>query len=178
MIGDMKNRARAALVVLACLFALTGCVKVDADLKVNSNETVSGSMRIGVDKQLMESSGTSLDKVRQQVESGIKDTTTDGVNCNAFDDNKYIGSDCKFDQVPFSKMGSSTGDGVGFRKEGDKFVVTVKALDLGKTLPAGRRRRSTSKSPCRARSPRMTTVPPSVAAPRRTTAWTSLATSP
>lgn len=137
MIGDMKNRARAALVVLACLFALTGCVKVDADLKVNSNETVSGSMKIGVDKQLMESSGTSLDKVRQQVESGIKNTTTDGVNCKAFEDDKYVGSDCKFDQVPFSKMGSSTGDGVGFRKEGDKVVVTVKALNLGKSLPAG-----------------------------------------
>jgi hypothetical protein len=137
MIGDMKNRARAALVVLACLFALTGCVKVDADLKVSSNETVSGRMKIGVDKQLMESSGTSLDKVRQQVESGIKDTTTDGVNCKAFEDDKYVGSDCKFDQVPFSKMGSSTGDGVGFRKEGDKVVVTVKALNLGKSLPAG-----------------------------------------
>jgi hypothetical protein len=137
MIGGMKNRARAAVVVLACLFALTGCVKVDADLKVNSNETVSGSMRIGVDKQLMQSSGASLDTVRQQVESGIKQTTTDGVNCKAFEDDKYVGSDCTFDQVPFSKMGSSTGDGVGFRKEGDKFVVTVKALNLGKTLPTG-----------------------------------------
>ncbi|MDX6291839.1 MAG: hypothetical protein QOH50_914 [Kribbellaceae bacterium] len=137
MIGDMKNRARAALVVLACLFALTGCVKVDADLKVNSNESVSGSMKIGVDKQLMESSGTSLDKVRQQVESGIKQTTTEGVECTAFEDDKYVGSDCKFNQVPFSKMGSSTGDGVGFRKDGDKFVVTVKALDLAKTPQTG-----------------------------------------
>jgi hypothetical protein len=137
MIGGMKNRARAALVVVACLLALTGCVNVDADLKVNSSETVSGSMKIGVDKQLMESSGTSLDKVRQQVESGIKQTTTEGVTCKAFEDDKYVGSDCKFDQVPFSKMGSSTGDQVSFRKEGDKFVVTVKALNLGATGPTG-----------------------------------------
>ncbi|MDX6238922.1 MAG: hypothetical protein QOG10_3737 [Kribbellaceae bacterium] len=133
MIGGMKNRARAALVVLACLVTLTGCVKVDADLKVNSNETVSGSMKLGVDKQLMQSSGTSLDAVRQQVESGIKQTTTEGVVCKAFEDSKYVGSDCKFDQVPFSQMGSSTSDGVGFRKEGDKVVVTVKAPDLGST---------------------------------------------
>jgi hypothetical protein len=133
----MKNRARAALVVLACLVALTGCVKVDADLKVSSNETVSGSMKIGVDKQLMESSGTSLDRVRQQVESGIKQTTTEGVVCKAFEDAKYVGSDCKFDQVPFSKMGSSTGDGVGFRKDGNKVVVTVKTLDLGRTPSTG-----------------------------------------
>ena len=137
MIGGMKNRARAALVVLACLVTLTGCVKVDADLKVNSNETVSGSMKLGVDKQLMQSSGTSLDKVRQQVEAGIKDTTTEGVTCKPFEDDKYVGSDCKFDKVPFSKMGGATGDGVAFRKDGDKFVVTVKALDLGNTPPSG-----------------------------------------
>ena len=49
MIGDMINRVRAALLVGACLVALTGCVKVDADLKVGSNETVSGNMKIGVE---------------------------------------------------------------------------------------------------------------------------------
>ena len=68
----MINRVRAALVVVACLVALTGCVKLDADLKVGSNETVSGSMKIGVDKQLLQSSGQSFDKVRQQIESGIR----------------------------------------------------------------------------------------------------------
>jgi hypothetical protein len=137
MIGRMKNRARVALVVLACLVTLTGCVKVDADVKVNSNETVTGSMRFGVDKQLVQASGTSLDTVRQQVESGIKQTTTEGVSCTAFEDDKYVGSDCRFDQVPFSEMGSSTGGQVSFRKESDKFVVSVKAPNLSKTLPTG-----------------------------------------
>jgi hypothetical protein len=135
MIVAMKNRVRTALVIVACLVGLTGCVKLDADLKVNSDETVSGTMKIGVDKQLVESSGQSLDKVRQQVESGIKETTTDGVTCKSFEDDKYVGSDCQFDAVPFSKMGSSTGDGVGFRKDGDKFVVTVKGMNLG-NVPA------------------------------------------
>jgi hypothetical protein len=133
MIGRMKNRVRAALVIVACLVALTGCVKIDGDLKVNSDETVSGSMKIGVDKQLVESSGQSLDKVRDQVEQGIKQTTTDGVTCKAFEDDKYVGSDCKFDNVPFSKMGSSTDEGVGFSKDGDKFHVKVGGMNLGKT---------------------------------------------
>ena len=43
MIGAMMNRVRTALVVVACLVGLTGCVKLDADLKVNSDETVSGT---------------------------------------------------------------------------------------------------------------------------------------
>ncbi|WBQ02475.1 LppM family (lipo)protein [Kribbella sp. CA-293567] len=127
----MKNRVRTALVIVACLVGLTGCVKLDADLKVNSNETVSGSMQIGVDKQLVASSGQSLDAIRQQVEKGIKTTATDGVSCKAFEDDKYVGSDCSFENVAFKDMGSSTGQGVGFRKEGDKFFVTVKQSNLG-----------------------------------------------
>ncbi|MGW1341536.1 LppM family (lipo)protein [Kribbella sp. NPDC002412] len=133
----MMNRVRAALVLVACLVALTGCVKLDADLKVGSNETVSGNMQIGVDKQLLESSGQSLDKVREQIENGIKETTTDGVTCKAFEDDRYVGSNCTFESVPFDKMGSSSGEGVGFRKEGDKVIVTVKADNLGNNVPSG-----------------------------------------
>lgn len=133
----MMNRVRAALVLVACLVALTGCVKLDADLKVGSNETVSGDMQIGVDKQLLESSGQSLDKVREQIENGIKESTTDGVTCKAFEDDRYVGSNCTFESVPFDKMGSSSGDGVGFRKEGDKVIVTVKADNLGNNVPSG-----------------------------------------
>lgn len=132
----MINRVRAALVVVACLVALTGCVKLDADLKVGSNETVSGTMKIGVDKQLLQSSGQSLDKVRSQIESGIKQTTTEGVTCKAFEDDKYVGSDCTFESVPFDKMGGSSGDGVTFRKDGNKVIVAVKDSDLGE-VPAG-----------------------------------------
>lgn len=129
------NRVRAAVVVVACLVGLTGCVKLDGDLKVGSNETVSGTMKIGVDKQLLQSSGQSLDKVRQQIESGIKQTTTDGVTCKSFEDGQYVGSNCTFESVPFDKMGSSSGDGVGFRKDGDKVKVTVKAGNLN--VPSG-----------------------------------------
>lgn len=136
MIGDMINRVRAALVVVACLVALSGCVQLDADLKVGSNETVSGTMKIGVDKQLLQSSGESLDKVRQQIESGIKQTTTQGVTCKSYEDDKYVGSNCTFESVPFDKMGSSSGDGVSFRKDGAKVMVTVKAGNLG-TVPSG-----------------------------------------
>jgi hypothetical protein len=111
-------------------------VKVDADLEVNSNETVSGTLRIGIDKQLVQTNGQSLDQVRRQVEAGIKQTATEGVTCKAFEDDKVVGSDCKLDEVPFEQLGRSTGEGVGFRRDGDQFVVTVKVPGLGE-VPAG-----------------------------------------
>ena len=136
MIGDMINRVRAALLVVACLVALTGCVQLDADLKVGSNETVSGNMKIGVDKQLLQASGQSLDTIRKRIDDAIKQTTTEGVTCTPYDNDKYVGSTCTFESVPFDKMGSSTGDGVSFRKDGDKVMVSVKDSSLGQ-VPSG-----------------------------------------
>lgn len=136
MIGAMMNRVRAALVIVACLIGLTGCVKVDGDLKVGSNETVSGSMKIGVDKQLLQSSGQSLDKVRQEIEKSIKSSATQGVTCKSYEDDKYVGSDCSFDSVPFDKMGGASEDGVGFRKDGDKIKVSVDGGNAGSNLPS------------------------------------------
>ncbi|GAA1146221.1 hypothetical protein GCM10009630_50930 [Kribbella jejuensis] len=131
------NRVRAAIVVVACLIGLTGCVKIDGDLKVGSNETVSGSMKIGVDKQLLQSSGQSLDKIRQQIESSIKSSATEGVTCKSYEDSKYVGSDCTFSNVPFDKMGGASEDGVGFSKDGDKVTVKVNGGSIGNNLPSG-----------------------------------------
>lgn len=124
MICGMKIRARATLLVVACVVALTGCMKVDADLKVNSNETVSGKMLLGVDKQLLQSTGQSIDAARAQIEKSLKETATEGVDCKAYDDDKYIGTECSLDGVPFDKMSGSSLGGVKFEKQGDNFVVT------------------------------------------------------
>ncbi|GAA3150220.1 hypothetical protein JOF29_008289 [Kribbella aluminosa] len=133
----MMNRVRAALVVVACLIGLTGCVKIDGDLKVGSNETVSGSMKIGVDKQLLQSSGQSLDKIRQEIESSIKSSATEGVTCKSYEDSKFVGSDCSFSNVPFSKMGGASQDGIAFSKNGDKVKVAVNGGTVGSNLPSG-----------------------------------------
>ncbi|MEU4193687.1 hypothetical protein AB0E69_17445 [Kribbella sp. NPDC026611] len=132
----MMNRVRAALVVVACLVGLTGCVQLDADLKVGSNETVSGTMKLGVDKQLLQSSGQSLDQIRKRIDDSIKQTTTDGVTCKPYEEDKWVGSSCTFESVPFDKMGSSSGDGVSFRKDGNKVTVAVKDSNLGQ-VPSG-----------------------------------------
>jgi hypothetical protein len=137
MISGMKIRARATLVVVACVLALTGCVKVDADLRVNSNKTVSGSMLLGVDKQLVTQSGQSLDKVREEVEKEMKATATEGVECKAYDDDKYVGAECSLDGVPFDKMSGSAAGGVKFQKDGEKFVVTTGDGDAVPKVPAG-----------------------------------------
>jgi hypothetical protein len=136
MIGDMMKRVRAAIVV-ACLFALAGCGTFDADLKVGSDETVSGTLQIGIDKQLLTASGQSVDKIQQQIASSIKQLTTDGVSCSAVDDDQTVGEKCTLESVPFEKMGQSSGDGVNFRKADGKVTVTVQVPDLSSLVGAG-----------------------------------------
>lgn len=120
----MRNRARSVLLVAALLLALTGCIKVDADLKVSKDETVSGRMLLAVDKTVAQQLGSSPDKIRQQIEDSIKKGAPSGVSCKAYDEGNYVGTDCTLDKVPFDQMsGSGEGD-FQFEKQGERFVVT------------------------------------------------------
>jgi hypothetical protein len=120
----MRNRARSVLLVAALLLALTGCIKVDADLKVSKDETVSGRMLLAVDKTVAQQLGSSPDKFRQQIEDSIKKNAPTGVSCKAYDEGNYIGTDCTLDKVPFEQMSGSDEGDLQFQKQGDRFVVT------------------------------------------------------
>jgi hypothetical protein len=123
MIQRMTTRARTLLLAGVLLLALSGCMKVDADLKVNKNETVSGSMLMAVDKEVAEQFGQSPDAFREQIEKSIKEGAHEGVECKSYDDGTYIGSQCTLDDVKFSDMGGSD-SGLKFEKDGDRFVVS------------------------------------------------------
>jgi LppM domain len=127
MIRDMRIRARSVLLVAALIAVLTGCVKVDADLKVDKDETVSGSMLMAVDKNMVEQLGTTPDKVREEIEKSIKQDAPEGVSCKAYDEGNYVGADCTLDNVPFSEMNGSGGNDLKFQKDGERFVVSGRA---------------------------------------------------
>ncbi len=119
----MTTRARSLLLVGVLLLALTGCMKVDADLKVNRNETVSGTMLMAIDKKIATEYGQSPDQFREQIEKSIKDGAHEGVECKSYDDGTYIGSQCTLKEVKFSDMGGSD-SGLTFEKDGDEFIVS------------------------------------------------------
>ncbi len=112
------------LLVAAVLLALTGCIKVDADLKVSKDETVSGRMLLAVDKTVALQLGSSPDKIRQQIEDSIKKDAPSGVSCKAYDEGNYVGTDCTLDKVPFDQMSGSDEGDLQFQKQGERFVVT------------------------------------------------------
>ncbi len=112
------------LLVAALLLVLTGCIKVDADLKVSKDETVSGRMLLAVDKNVAQQLGSSPDKIREQIEDSIKKDAPTGVSCKAYEEGNYVGTDCSLDKVPFDDMSGSDEGDLQFHKRGERFIVT------------------------------------------------------
>ncbi len=124
MIPPMTTRVRSVLLAAALVLALGGCVKIDADLKVSSDEKVSGTMVMAVDKAFAEQMGQSPDKLKEQVEKTVKEDLPDGVDCKPYDEGKFLGTECSLDDVPFSEMSDSGGTGLKFEKSGERFIVS------------------------------------------------------
>jgi hypothetical protein len=119
----------AGLGLLALL--LSACLKLDMDLEVSEDNTISGSMIFGVDKQLLELTGGSIDDFLG-TDSPLP-SDAEGVTAEPFEDDEFIGQRFVFDSVPLETLSSGTPDELRITREGDTFTVTG-ALDLSSGL--------------------------------------------
>jgi hypothetical protein len=119
----------AGLGLLALL--LSACLKLDMDLEVSEDNTISGSMIFGVDKQLLELTGGSIDDFLG-TDSPLP-SDAEGVTAEPYEDDEFIGQRFVFDSVPLETLSSGTPDELRITREGDTFTVTG-ALDLSSGL--------------------------------------------
>lgn len=112
---------RGAVVGLLCVvvLALSGCVKIDLDLEVNSDNTVSGSMILGVSKEL-----PNVQQVVDQLRSQLPPDTVS----EPWSDEQFVGFRVTYDKLPIDEFSTPTaanvGDtGLGLRREGNFFLV-------------------------------------------------------
>lgn len=112
-------RAATVGVVCALLLVLSGCVKVDLDLEVHSDNTVSGTMILGLSQQ--------LPNAEQAVEQ-LKSQLPPGATSEPWSDSEYVGVRISYDRVPIDEFSTPSvegaGDtGLGLRREGDFFIL-------------------------------------------------------
>jgi hypothetical protein len=88
---------------VAVLIGLAGCVKFDVALSL-SGDTVSGTMIVAVDRQLLAISGQSVDQVLAQMNSSVP--TDKGVTSADYSDDKYVGKKFTLSAVPLDTMNS------------------------------------------------------------------------
>jgi hypothetical protein len=137
----MTTRTRAALRPLAfgtIALLLAGCVKVDMDLEISPDNTVSGQAILAVDQSVVELSGQSADELFQDLD--LSDLP-EGATVEPYEGDGFVGQQVNFDDVALSEftggetLGAS-GEELSITRVGDEFHVAGR-LDMSGTEFSG-----------------------------------------
>ncbi|WP_081784895.1 DUF3153 domain-containing protein [Cellulomonas sp. KRMCY2] len=122
----------ASALAATLLLALTGCVKVDMDIQLQSDDTVDGSLLFAVSSELAELSGQDPEALAEQMQQDMTEGDDSGTTrTEPYDDGEYIGSTTYFEGETLDYFGASSDDPDALKivREGDEFVVSG-AMDL------------------------------------------------
>lgn len=120
-----------ALLALAGVLALAGCVKFDMNVTVNRDDTVTGTVVVAFDKTLMEKLNLGGNPLGAEPVKGV-------TKQERYDDGTYAGVKYIFDATPLSEFndsGDTAGDHIRITHEGDDYVLTG-VIDQTYTPPA------------------------------------------
>jgi hypothetical protein len=114
----------------ALALLLAGCFKVNMDVEVTPDNTVSGTAIIAVDESLLKLSGQSADQLFKDMD--LSDLPA-GATTDRYQEDGFIGQRISFDDVPLagftgnntlSGTGTGSGDELNIVRQGDEFHVT------------------------------------------------------
>jgi hypothetical protein len=146
----MSRRGRTAGRIgafVALVFLMTGCIKLNMNLGINSDNTVSGTVVFGVQKELLDLTGQNVQDLLGS--DAPFPSNAPGVTVEPFDDGEFAGQQFIFEDVPIAEFNSggfvggtggtgisgatNAGDTLNIARQGDTFVVTG-VLDLSSGL--------------------------------------------
>ncbi|HKX33968.1 MAG TPA: hypothetical protein VJP03_01375, partial [Actinomycetota bacterium] len=142
----MSRRARTAGrigALVALVFLMTGCIKLNMNVGINSDNTVSGTVEFGVQKELLDLTGQNVEDLLGS--EAPFPSEAPGVTIEPFDDGEFAGQQVIFEDMPIEEFnsggiagasgatGAATGEELQIARQGDTFVVTG-VLDLSSGL--------------------------------------------
>jgi len=142
-IGGLRMRVRLRTVarvamVAALALLLTGCLKLDMDLAIQTDDTVDGTVVFAVNKDVLELTGGSIEDLTGGETPFPSDV--EGVTTEEYDDGEFAGQRFSFDGVPIGVFASNADDpdALSITREGDTFEVSgVLDLSQGATGATG-----------------------------------------
>ena len=128
---NIKRLWRLVSVSLAVVLLTTGCIKLEMDLTVATDDTVSGTMVFAIAKSI-------TDLAAEDAESSPTSSTQElfpanqDVKSEPFDDGEYVGTTYTFDDLPLEELAPEVGDesSLSIKRQGDNLVVSG-LLDTG-----------------------------------------------
>ncbi|MCA5892021.1 DUF3153 domain-containing protein [Isoptericola sp. NEAU-Y5] len=133
--------ALAALLATVGLLALAGCMKVDMDMTLSSDDTVSGSVVMAVSNRLAESMDMEPGELWQQGSGELGSDLPEGATQEPYADDEYTGTKYTFTDAPLDQFGADDSETLSITRDGDDFVVAG-TMDMSDTsqlesLPEG-----------------------------------------
>jgi len=145
----LRRRLPAVFLAAVTVVLLTGCVKLDVDLTVGTNDKVSGTYIIGIDRSLLKFTGQDADALYQQLSSEFDSTTLPAgasAKTEKYDQGDFVGAKITINDLPIDSLGSLNGntgqtgsDQFSLTHEGDLYqfhaTVDTSSSDTSVSVP-------------------------------------------
>jgi hypothetical protein len=114
-----------ALVSAGLVLLMTGCIKLDLDLKVSPDNKVSGTVIFAFNKQLLALTGQSPDQVIQGSGQSVPASGAPGTSVSPYEDDVFSGEKITYDNVDLDQFNrSGSADSIQVERVGDEFHVS------------------------------------------------------
>lgn len=101
----MRRRIAPAVLAVTALFALSGCFKMDTEIEVHADDTVSGSMVMAMEKDAMEAMSSMGSEGSGEAEDFFKaDDVPEGATVEAYDDGEFVGQKMTFEGIALADL--------------------------------------------------------------------------
>lgn len=110
------------LALVSLIVLLSGCLKLDMDVTVSEDDTLSGTLIFAFDKAMMQAAG----QKPEDILAGSQPLPADlqGVTQKPYEDDKYQGVQYTFEGLPLDKWNNGTQTDIKIEHVGDEFKVT------------------------------------------------------
>jgi hypothetical protein len=136
MASRFRTMGRVMAVGLLALL-MSACIKLDMNLEVSSNDTVSGTVIFAVQKSLLDLTGQSFDDLLGS--SAPLPEDVEGVTVSDYEDDQYRGQKFTFDAVTLADFSGENPGELAITHDGDVFHVsgTLDLTSVGATGATG-----------------------------------------
>ena len=121
----MRRKLLVPIVAILTVLALAGCVRFQADLSLNPDDTVDGSIVVAVvlgdDAAAKDNAADAVASIETELLGGVSGAV--GATRSEYDQDGYYGTRFSFDDTPIAAFDGTSSDGsMRLTREGDEFV--------------------------------------------------------
>ena len=129
---NIRRKLFAAAATLGLVGLLSGCIKMDMDMKLSKDAKISGTMIVGFQKSLLEMMGQTKEEFLKDMKLG--EGMPKGSKVKTYDKDGYIGQEVSFKDLPASELNNlgSAAKGATAAASGDTSSSSKDDLKLTK----------------------------------------------